>query len=153
MKFWRKIHGYVALSIFLPLLFTALTGIVLQLRDQFEWIQPAPVKSQAITGTPLLTLEAIAERFKDQGLEQIIYKPAKGSLVVRLRDDIEAHLHPQTGALLKQATRRTTFLIELHQGSWLGKFGQYGVHVTTGLGLLFLIVSGLVIYPFKRKIL
>ncbi len=130
---------------------TVLTGIVLQLRDQFEWIQPAPVKSQAIAGSSLLSLEAITERFKDQGLEQIIYKPAKGSLVVRLRDDVEAHLHPQTGEILKRATRRTTFLIDLHQGSWLGKFGQYGVHVTTGLGLLFLIVSGLIIYPFKRK--
>ncbi len=151
MKTWRKLHGYVALVILMPLLLTALTGIILQLRDQFEWIQPAPVKSQAVTGTPLLTLGEIIERFKDQGLEQIIYKPAKGSLVVRLQSDTEVHLHPQTGAVLKQATRRTTFLIELHQGSWLGKFGQYGVHVTTGLGLLFLIVSGVVIYPFKRK--
>ncbi len=153
MKTWRKNHGYVALIITLPLLVIALTGVILQLRDRFEFIQPAPVKTELAPDIPLLTLEAIAAKFENEGPEQIIYKPAKGTLVVRLRDDVEAHLHPQTGEVLKRAVRRTNFLIELHQGSWMGKFGQYVLHFTTGLGLLFLVVSGLVIYPFKRKLL
>lgn len=147
---WRKNHRVIGLIITLPLLMTVITGIILQLRGQFEFIQPAPVKTE-LTSSPLLTFEKISEQFGEKNIEQIIWKPSKASLVVRLKNGDEAHLHPQTGEVFKQLPRRTSFLIELHQGSWLGKFGQYGIHFLSGLGLFFLIISGLVIYPFKRK--
>jgi uncharacterized iron-regulated membrane protein len=149
MRNWKKLHGYIALIITLPLIVTALTGVILQLRDQFEFIQPSPIKTELAPNKKLLTFEAIQEKHPD--LDQVIYKPSKGTMVVRFKDGLETHLHPQTGEALKTAMRRTNFLIDLHQGSWMGKFGQYIIHFSTGLGLCFLIVSGLIIYPFKRK--
>lgn len=129
----------------------AVTGTVLLYRNQFEFIQPSLVKSESVEGSQLLTLESITEQFGKENIEQIIYKPSKGTLAVRLIDATEAQIHPQTGEVLKSAKRRTNFLIELHQGSWMGAFGQLGIHFLGGLGLIFLIVSGIVIYPFKRK--
>jgi uncharacterized iron-regulated membrane protein len=146
---WRKIHGYVALAITLPLILITVSGIVLLIRDKFEYIQPSPVNIRPVSPQYAITFEELHKRFPDA--DQIIYRPSKGSLVVRYLDGNEHHLHPATGEILKTAMRRTNFLIELHQGSWMGKFGQHFLHVVVGLAMCFLIVSGFVIYPFKRK--
>jgi len=148
---WRRLHRIVALIILLPLIIVSVTGIVLLVRNQFEFLQPATVKSEPVSGSQLLTFESIAEEFGKDKIEQIIYRPGRNSMVVRLNDDTEVQIHPQTGDVLKTAKRRTNFIIELHQGSWMGAFGQLGVHMITGLGLFFLIISGIIIYPFKRK--
>jgi len=148
---WRRLHRIIALIILLPLIIVSVTGVVLLLRNQFEYLQPSVVKSEPVEGSQLLTFESITEEFGKDKIEQIIYRPQKNSMVVRLSDDTEVQIHPQTGDVLKSAKRRTNFLIELHQGSWMGAFGQLGIHVLTGLGLCFLIISGIIIYPFKRK--
>lgn len=148
---WRKLHRIVALIILLPLMIVSVTGVVLLVRNQFEFIQPSAVKSTPVEGSQLLTFESITEQFGKENIEQIIYRPGKDSMAVRLMDATEVQIHPQTGEVLKSAKRRTNFLIDLHQGSWLGAFGQLGINVITGLGLIFLIISGIVIYPFKRK--
>lgn len=148
---WRKLHRIVALIILLPLMIVSVTGVVLLVRNQFEFIQPSAVKSTPVEGSQLLTFESITEQFGKENIEQIIYRPGKGSMAVRLTNATEVQIHPQTGEVLKSAKRRTNFLIDLHQGSWLGAFGQLGIHMITGLGLVFLIITGIIIYPFKRK--
>lgn len=149
MRNWRKLHGYVALAVALPLIVITVTGIILLVRDRFEYIQPAPVNIRPVSPQYAITYEELAKRFPEA--EQIIYRPGKGSLVVRYNDGQEYHLHPATGEVLKTAMRRTNILIEIHQGSWMGKWGQHYVHLLFGLSLFFLIISGFVIYPFKRK--
>lgn len=148
---WRKNHRIIGLIITVPLTITVVTGIILQLRGQFEFIQPSPVKSEIKKDQTYLSFEKISEIAGAENVDQIIMRPGKGTLVVRLKDQNELHLHPQTGEVLKKSLRRTNFLIELHQGSWLGPFGQFGIHFLSGLGLFFLILSGLFLYPFKRK--
>jgi uncharacterized iron-regulated membrane protein len=151
MKNWRKVHRYVALATLLPMMLIAITGVILQMRNQFEFIQPATIKNTLPADAKFLDLGTISKQFGHENIEQIILKPGKGSLVVRLLDGHEVQLHPVTGEILKKAMRRTNFFIELHQGSFFGNIGQYGIFFLTGLGLCFLIVSGIVIYPFKRK--
>lgn len=122
-----------------------LTGILLQLRNQFESVQPKAVSSTFQKDAPLLTFEAISEKI-GPGVDQIIYKPKKNNLAVRMDDGREIQLNSQTGEILKDAPRRTSFLIELHQGSWMGPFGQYFIHLLSGIGLIYLIYSGFVIW-------
>lgn len=148
---WRKWHRWVALATLLPLIMIAVTGVILQLRNQFEFIQPSVLKNVLDDERPLLSLEEVLKKYQDQGVEQIIFRPSKGAMAVRLQGGSEVQIHPQTGEELKQAMRRTGFLIDLHQGSWLGSFGQYGLHLLGGWGLIFLLVSGIIIYPFRRK--
>jgi uncharacterized iron-regulated membrane protein len=147
---WKKSHRVVAIAITLPLILIALTGIVLQLRNQFEWIQPETISQKIDPLQPYISFEAATKGVPLENVEQIILRPAKGNLSVRLKDGLEIQMHPQTGAILKKSMRRTNFLIELHQGSWLGNIGQYGIHFITGVLLCFLIFSGIMIYPFSR---
>lgn len=145
----RKKHRIVAVLIMLPLLVMTLSGLLLQLRNQFEWIQPSTVKSIFVPG-PMLSPEQVMKLTGDK-VDQIIYRPGKNNISVRLKDGIEMQYNARTGELLKSAPRRSGFLIELHQGSWMGPLGQYMIHLTAGLGLLFLIVSGVFIWPLGRR--
>jgi uncharacterized iron-regulated membrane protein len=144
----RKQHRYVAVVILLPLIMVTITGIMLLLRNQFEWIQPTTVKVEKTEG-PLLTPEAVM-KLAGPGVEQIIYRPGKNNISVRMKDQVEIQYNAQTGELLKSLPRRSGFLIELHQGSWMGPWGQYFIHLMAGVGLLFLIVSGALIWPLGR---
>jgi uncharacterized iron-regulated membrane protein len=147
---WKKSHRIVALSITIPLLFIALSGVVLQLRNQFEWIQPETISQKLDPLQSYISIEAATRGISIENVEQIILRPAKGNLSIRLKDGLEIQMHPQTGAILKKSMRRTNLLIDLHQGSWLGNIGQYGIHFITGILLFFLIISGIMIYPFPR---
>lgn len=146
----RKWHAYVGLAATLPLLLIVGTGILLLFRGQSDWIQPSTVKLER-TGGALLTMEAVVAKFEPGTVEQVIYRPGKHNFAVRIAGGNEVQLHPETGEVVKNLPRRSGFLIDLHQGSWLGGFGQYGLHFAASLSLFFLIISGLFIFPFRRR--
>ncbi|MFZ4712194.1 MAG: PepSY domain-containing protein [Bacteriovoracaceae bacterium] len=148
----RKYHRIVSVIIAIPFAIILVTGLILQLRSQIEAVQPKAVKMTKLPGQALLTLEQIVEKSNKEPkeIEQIIYKPGKFHLAIRLADDNEMQMHPQTGEILKTAPRRSNFLIELHQGSVLGAFGQFGIMFPSSLALVFLLISGLLIFPWKK---
>lgn len=150
---WRKYHRIVSLIIVLPFSLVLLTGILLQLRQQVEAIQPKAVPMEKVEGKPLLSLDDMlsASGETPANVDQIIWRPAKFHLALRLKDGREIQMHPQTGVILKDAKRYTNILIELHQGSFFTQWAQYGIFLPTGLGVLFLTISGLVIYPWRKK--
>lgn len=144
----RTWHRQIAIIVALPLSCIILSGLGLQLRNQFEDLQPKTVATEQIPGVPLRTLEELVSMGSTQGkVEQIIYRPGKHALAIRLENGHELQLHPQTGALLKNAPRRSGWLIDLHQGSLFGPLAQYGVFILTGWGLLALLISGVLLYP------
>lgn len=147
---WRTWHAYVGLVATLPLLVIVVTGLVLQLRNQFEGIQPSTLKLELESGKPLLTMEEVVAKFDKGQVDQVIYRPGKANYSVRIKGGNEVQMHPQTGEVLKNLPRRSGMLIDIHQGSWLGPAGQYGIHFGAGLSLLFLLFSGVLIFPFRR---
>jgi len=143
----RRWHRIVSVIIAAPVALIIVTGLVLQLRNQFEAIQPGTVKTEK-TNAPLISLEDALSRVQGP-IDQVIFRPEKHALAIRLKDGTEVQLHPQTGEVLKTAPRRTNFLIDLHQGSFLGAWSQFGLFILAGWGLLFLLISGLLIYPWQ----
>ena len=148
----RRYHRIVSLIIALPLALILLTGLILQLRQQFDFIQPQSIEMNEIQGRRLLTMDEIIQATKKnpEDIEQIIFKPKKFHLAIRLRGGDEIQLHPQTGKIFKIAHRYTNILIDLHQGSFFGTGWQYLVVLPTGMALVFLLVSGLIIYPWRK---
>ena len=150
---WRKYHRMVSLIVVLPFALVLLTGIILQIRQQFEVIQPKAVKMEQIAGKSLLSINEMmkASGENSSNIDQVIWRPGKFHLAMRLKDGREIQMHPQTGEILKNAKRYTNILIELHQGSFFTEWGQYLVFLPVALGLLFLTVSGMVIYPWRKQ--
>jgi uncharacterized iron-regulated membrane protein len=145
----RKSHRLISVIIALPLLVITSTGIILQMRNRLEWIQPSAVSAKSEAGKPLISLEELTH-LAGPGVDQIIYRPEKNNLSIRMKDGMDLQINPQTGEILKKAKRHTSLLIEIHQGSWLGPFGQNFIYFLTGLGLLYLLYSGLVIWKRGR---
>jgi len=150
--FSRKYHRIVSLIIALPFAIVLVTGLLLQIRQDVEAIQPKTVQMKEINGKPLLSFEEIqiasGVPFKD--LDQIIFRPQKFHLSLRLKDGRELQIHPQTGEILKSAPRLTGILIDIHQGSFFTQWGQYFIFLPAGIGVLFLLISGLIIYPRSK---
>jgi uncharacterized iron-regulated membrane protein len=146
----RKWHAYLGLIAFLPLFATAFTGVFLQLRSKFEWIQPKPVPVTIEEGKPLLPVEEILRRFSSGEIDSFMYRPGKSGYIIRLKNGDEVQVHPQTGVMQKSAPRVSTTLIRIHEGSWMGPFGALIIHFSAGIILLFLLVSGLFIFPWKK---
>jgi uncharacterized iron-regulated membrane protein len=150
---WRKYHRIISLIIVLPFAVVLLSGLVLQLRQQFEVIQPKAVKMERMPNLPMLTFEEIFQfaNTDQKEIDQVILKPQKFHLAIRLKNGDEIQMHPQTGEILKSAHRYTNILIEIHQGSLMGPWAQYLIFLPTAVGVLFLMVSGLMIYPWRRR--
>lgn len=146
---WRKWHAYFGLIAALPMIVTSFTGVLLQLRSKIEWIQPSPVAITLEEGKPYLSVEEVLAKFPGQ-VEGLGLRPGKGGYSLRLKNGNEVQIHPQTGELLKDSPRRSTLLIKIHEGSWMGPFGSLGIHFASGLILVFLIISGIFIFPWKR---
>jgi uncharacterized iron-regulated membrane protein len=147
---WRKWHAFFGLIAALPLIVTATTGLLLQLRSKVEWIQPSPVGVTLEDGKPFLRVEEVLAKFPGE-VEALFLRPGKGGFSLRLKNGNEVQLHPQTGEILKDSPRRSTLLIKIHEGSWMGVFGSLGVHFASGLILIFLIVSGIYIFPWRKR--
>jgi uncharacterized iron-regulated membrane protein len=150
---FRKYHRQIALFCFIPLLIIAITGIFLQFRSNAQWIQPSIVSAPVLSGSPLLSFDNIVGVIEpESNIEQIIYRPQKNNIAMRLKDGTEVQINAQTGEILKRAKRLTGLLTQIHEGNFAGNnFLRYFFFIPSALGLIFLIISGLIIYPKRKK--
>jgi hypothetical protein len=72
---WRKWRAFFGLIAALPLIVTATTGLLLQLRIKVEWIQPSTFGMTLEDGNPFLRVEEVLAKFPGN----------------------EVQVHPQTG--------------------------------------------------------
>jgi uncharacterized iron-regulated membrane protein len=148
----RTLHRKISFYLMIPIGVILLSGLILQLRNQIEWIQPELIQGEAGTGSLLGPTDIIQRlEISKSEVDQIIYKPAKNNVSVRMKSGEEIQLDPESGKVLKRAIRRTNLLIDIHQGSIIGPLGQYGVYLVSGLGLLLLYLSGMSLLVPKRK--
>lgn len=150
----RELHRKLSLIIFLPLTVIVFTGLALQLRNQFEWIQPSTISGQKMPQEVISFSRLIAQHnLEPKTVEQMIYRPSKNNVAIRLVTGEEIQIDAYSGKILKRAQRRTNFLIDLHQGSILGPVGQYGIYLLSALGLILLLITGaMLLFPKKVKI-
>jgi uncharacterized iron-regulated membrane protein len=155
--FLRRWHRWVSVVVALPFLLTLGTGTVLLLRGQMDWIQPRAEKSTALVdaNSPSLSLETLFLRVRAlpeakirtwNDVKAIDIRPATGVARFRTKNGLEAQVDLYSGEVLRIAPRRSSFLIELHEGSFFGEGYRTGVLLPAALGLLFLLFSGLFLF-------
>jgi uncharacterized iron-regulated membrane protein len=157
----RNWHYWVSIGIALPALVMMASGLLLQLKKQWDWVQPP---EQRGTGTaPVIGLEALKDRLVAtpelgvRGWEQIHridVRPSRGVAKVSLTDGWEVQVDLGTGAVLQRAYRRSDLIESIHDGSFFGGDAvKLGVFLPTGLLLLFLLLSGLYLFalPYLAK--
>jgi len=154
MNRWvRKLHRWGALITFVPLLLVILTGLLLQVKKQFPWVQPTTYKGSGMA----VSLEwdrilEVSRSVKDaevsdwSDISRLDVRPGQGLIKVLCGNHWELQLDSQTGKLLSSEYRRSDWIEQLHDGSFFTESAKLLVFLPNGLILLGLCLTGIYLW-------
>lgn len=159
----RKIHHWTSFAAAIPLLVIIASGVLLQLKKQWDWVQPP---EQRGTGTvPVIDFDRILVTLQsapDLGVtgwgdvDRLDVRPGRGVAKVTLNSRWEAQIDLGSGALMQTAYRRSDLIESIHDGSFFaGDWTKLGLFLPAGIILLLLWFTGVwmvwVQYSGKRR--
>ena len=151
----RKIHHWSAPIILLPLGVVVITGLLLLVKKDFDWIQPPTQKGAAPTSVPSQTLEALFASAKNvpqlelenwADLDRVDVKPDKGVIKFVATNRWEVQVDTQTAEVLQVAYRRSDLIEALHDGSFFADWTKHYLFLPAGLILFLLWVTGIYLF-------
>lgn len=157
----RRIHYWVTLGIALPVAVIIGSGVLLQVKKQWTWVQPKEVRG---TGTvPVIGFDGILAAVRSvptlgvigwNDIKRMDIRADRGLAKVTVTGDWEVQVDLGTGKVLKHAYRRSDFIESLHDGSFfLGDLTKLGVFLPTGIALCAMWLTGLWMFwlPFSVR--
>ena len=149
----RKVHRWVAVAVALPVVIILCTGILLQLKKAFPWVQPPEQRGGG--SEPMLSFDQIlracqrapeAEVRTWDDINRLDVRPSKGMLKVWCMNNWEVQLDIETGDVLQVAYRRSDLIEAIHDGSWFHDAAKYWVFLPSGACLLGLWCTGMYLF-------
>ena len=156
----RKVHYWASAIIAVPLFIIICTGIVLQLKKHWSWVQPP--EQRGSVKAPVLELSDILEAVKKDSrlgvtswddVNRLDVRPDKGIVKVWLKSDWEAQVDLGTGEIKQVWFRRSDWIESIHDGSIFGDVVKLGLFFPTAITLLLLWLGGMWmwLYPLMNK--
>ena len=149
----RKTHSWGAIAVALPVLVILGSGILLQLKKQLAWVQPAEFEG---TGTaPAISLDQIlraASTVPSAGVRgwddvrRVDLRPGKGVAKVWTRNGWEVQVDVGTARVLHAAYRRSDLIESIHDGSWFHEHAKLWLFLPAGLTLFLLWLTGMYLF-------
>lgn len=147
----RRLHYWFSFAFAIPILVMIASGVLLQLKKQWDWVQPSEIRG---TGTvPAIGLHDIVRIIRADttlgvsGWEHVArmdIRADRGLAKVTLTSGMEAQIDLGTGRLLKTAVRRSDLIESIHDGSlFAGDLTKLGLFLPAGVVLAGLWVTGL----------
>jgi uncharacterized iron-regulated membrane protein len=156
----RRFHRWGAIAVGLPLIVVIGSGILLQVKKQVPWVQPAEQRTDERTPAVdwALMLEA-AKRVPEAGvtswddIDRVDVRPGKGLLKVITKSRWEVQLALADGRLLQVEYRRSDLIETLHDGSFFGDPVKLWIFLPSGIVLFVLWLTGLYLWllPYRTK--
>lgn len=162
-KLSRRLHYWGSFAAALPVLVIIASGILLQLKKHWSWVQPTEIRG---TGTvPQITFDQLLATLKADSslavrdwddISRVDVRADRGLAKVTLHTGWEAQVDLHDGRLLKTAVRRSDLIESIHDGSFfVGDWTKLGLFLPAGLVLAGLWLTGLwmfvVIWRAKRR--
>lgn len=155
--FTRKLHRWGAIITAVPMMLVIVTGLLLQIKKQSDWIQPPTAKGELANEMPNVEWNQImesvsAEKYgnarieKWSDIDRLDVRPSKGIVKVRAKSRWEFQVDLETGEVLQHEYRRTDFIESLHDGSVFGDFSKLVIFLGNGLILLGLWMTGMYLW-------
>ncbi len=156
----RDIHRWGAILIALPLAVVIVSGVILQLKKESVWIQPATRRgsgSEPSLGFEQILMitrgvpEANVRGWTD--IDRLDVRPDRGMLKVRCKNRWEIQLDAETGEVLQVAYRRSDLIESIHDGSFFHDGLKLWVFLPTAVLLGVLWVTGIYLFglPYVAK--
>ncbi len=151
----RKIHTWGSIIVALPLLIVLLSGVVLMVKKEFTWIQPATMKG--VAKTPELTFPKILEiasTVPEAGIsdwkhiDRLDVRPKKGVVKVRAKNKWEIQIDNKNGEILQVMYRRSDLFEELHDGSYFD--AKMWLFLPASIGLVIVWITGVYLFIVPR---
>lgn len=149
----RKIHYWLAVAAALPMLIVIVSGLFLQTKKHFDWIQPTERRGSGTT--PVISLPDVLEISRtvpEAGIDswddisRLDVRPGRGMLKVRARNDWEIQIDTATGAILQTAYRRSDLIESIHDGSFFHESVKTWIFLPAGIVLLILWLTGIYLF-------
>lgn len=149
----RKLHRIGALVAALPLLVVIASGILLQLKKDWSWVQPTtrPGSTQELAISWDEILEA-ARSVEEAGIrswsdvDRLDVRPSRGMLKVRGKSRWEVQLDAFTAEVLSVEYRRSDLIESIHDGSFFGDPAKLWVFLPAAIVLMGLWISGVYLW-------
>jgi len=156
----RKLHRWAAIAIALPVIIVIISGVILQVKKEFDWIQPPTQRGSG--SEPVLSFDQILEAVSnvpDVGLtswddiNRLDVRPGKGIIKVRGKNDWEVQIDSKTGQVLQVAVRRSDLIESIHDGSFFHDSFKLWVFLPSALILAGMWVTGIYLFvlPYMLK--
>ena len=148
----RKLHYWGAAIIAIPLLALFVTGLLLQMKKHWAWVQP--VEQRGSTKAPVIELSGILKAIREHSdphvavqtwddIKRLDVRPDRGVAKATLHNDYEVQVDLGTGRVMQVAYRRSDWIETIHDGSIFGDWVKLGVVLPSACVLLFLWGSGM----------
>ena len=150
----RKLHRWATVLILLPFLIVLISGLLLQVKKQFDWIQPSTQVGSA-SGAPELSFQEIltaARSAEPAGIvtwsdvDRLDVRPDKGVVKVRGTNGWEVQVDTRTGDVLHVAPRRSDVIEAIHDGSWFHDRAKLWIFLPSAVLVLGLWGTGLYLF-------
>jgi uncharacterized iron-regulated membrane protein len=159
--FFRKTHRWGAILVAVPFLVVLVAGLLLQVKKQVLWVQPATKKGAGKEPTIAMS-EILAALMQDapqaevkswDDIERLDVRPKDGIVKVQCKNRYEVQIDFQTGKVLQVEYRRSDLIESLHDGSWFGDAAKLYVFLPVAVVVLVLWLTGvyLFILPYAVK--
>lgn len=145
----RKLHRWGAIATLIPLLVVVGTGLLLQVRKQVAWVQPA--EERGTGSVPMISFDEVLEAARSapdariqswSDIDRLDIRPGKGLIKVRAKSDWEVQIDAGTGNVLSTKYRRSHIIEAIHEGAYFGEVVRFAVFVPAGVILLGLMITG-----------
>jgi len=149
----RTIHKWASIFIALPLIFIIVTGILLLIRKEFDYLQPP--SQRGINHVPSISFEQILAQVKTvpeaditswDSIALLDVRPNKGIIKVRSTSNWEIQLDASTGAILQTAFRRSNIIESLHDATYFQKYANLWFTLPISIMLLIISITGIVLF-------
>jgi uncharacterized iron-regulated membrane protein len=155
----RKIHHWGSIAIAVPLAIVLVTGVLLLLKKDIDWIQPPTIKGERKgVALEIDQILAIARSVPEAGIEtwadvdRLDVRPNKGMLKVRAETRWEIQIDANSGRILQVAYRRSDLIESIHDGSFFGDYAKLWVFLPSALVLIGLWITGMVLFFHPRLV-
>ena len=139
-----------------------ITGILLQLKKDVDWIQPPTMIGENIQNLSL-SFDKILDISSSVGeanisswedVDRLDVRPNKGIVKVRAKNNWEIQIDTFTGEVIQTAYRRSDIIEKLHDCSWFNDKIKLWVFFPSGVILLGLWLTGvyMLIRPYYVKL-
>ncbi len=149
----RKLHRLGSLITAAPLLVVIVSGIILQLKKDWTWVQPATMRgstSELVVDWDQILAAASgvteAEISSWEDIDRLDVRPAKGMLKVRSKNSWEVQIDTSSGEVLQTSYRRSDLIESIHDGSWFGSPVKLWIFLPTAIILLGLWLTGVYLW-------